>query len=166
MLLLVITNLLVIISIDSNPEMSLPESYFGFFRPYINDYFFSEIISVLLIINIFLFKRPNLQINLLRIITLSLIFGLLNLFDERSFEKSITDPALIYFLISFFFIVLSIRSIKKDLKIISSSNRIRWFWSVSKFNYFHIFNFIAINLKSDHCSFFMKTMPSCSAWIN
>ncbi len=125
MLILVLTNLLVIISIDSNPEVSLPESYFGFFRPYINDYFFSEIIGVLLIINIFLFKRPNLQINLLRIITLSLIFGLLNLFDERSFEKSITDPALIYFLISFFFIVLSIRSIKKDLKIISSSNRIR-----------------------------------------
>jgi hypothetical protein len=62
--------------------------------------------------------------------------------------------------------VLSIRSIKKDLKIISSSNRIRWFWSVSKFNYFHIFNFIAINFKSDHRSFFMKTMPSCSTWIN
>ena len=123
--LLVTVNLFVIISIDSNPEMSLPKSYFGFFRPYINDYFFSEIVSVLLTINIFLFKRPNLQINLLRIITISLIFGLLNLFDERSFEKSITDPALIYFLISFFFIVLSIRSIKKDLKIISSSNRIR-----------------------------------------
>ena len=125
MLILVLTNLFVIISIDSNPEMSLPESYFGFFRPYINNYFFSEIISVLLVINIFLFKRPNLQINFLRIITLSLIFGLLNLFDERSFEKSIIDPALIYFLISFFFIVLSIRSIKKDLKIITSSNRIR-----------------------------------------
>ena len=56
MLLLVITNLFVIISIDSNPEMSLPESYFGFFRPYVNDYFFSEIISVLLIINIFCTK--------------------------------------------------------------------------------------------------------------
>ena len=125
MLLLVLTNLLVIISIDSNPEMSLPESYFGFFRPYINDYFFSEIISVLLIINIFLFKRPNLQINLLRIITLTLIFGLLNLFDERSFEKSITDPALIYFLVSFILIFLSIKSINRDLKIISSSNRIR-----------------------------------------
>ena len=125
MLILVLTNLLVIISIDSNPEMSLPESYFGLFRPYINDYFFSEIISVLLIINIFLFKRPNLQINLFRIITLSLIFGLLNLFDERSFEKSITDPALIYFLVSFILIFLSIKSINRDLKIISSSNRIR-----------------------------------------
>ena len=68
--LLVTVNLFVIISIDSNPEMSLPESYFGFYRPYINDYFFSEIVSVLLIINIFLFKRPNLQINLLRIITI------------------------------------------------------------------------------------------------
>ena len=125
MLILVLTNLLVIISTDSNPEMSLPESYFGFFRPYINDYFFSEIISVLLVINIFLFKKPKVQINFLRVLFFTLIFGLLNLFDERSFEKSITDPALIYFLISFFFIVLSIRSIKKDLKIISSSNRIR-----------------------------------------
>ena len=125
MLILVLTNLLVIISIDSNPEVSLPESYFGFFRPYINDYFFSEIISILLIINIFLFKRPNLQINLLRIITLSLIFGLLNLFDERSFEKSITDPALIYFLVSFFLLLLAISSIRKDISFINSSNRIR-----------------------------------------
>ena len=112
--LLVTVNLFVIISIDSNPEMSLPESYFGFFRTYINDYFFSEIVSVLLIINIFLFKRPNLQINLLRIITISLIFGLLNLFDERSFEKSFTDPGLLYFLISFFLIFMSVKSIKKD----------------------------------------------------
>jgi hypothetical protein len=112
--LLITVNLFVIISIYSNPEMSLPESYFGFFRPYINDYFFSEIVSVLLIINIFLFKRPNLQINLLRIITISLIFGLLNLFDERSFEKSFTDPGLLYFLISFFLIFMSAKSIKKD----------------------------------------------------
>jgi len=111
--LLVTVNLFVIISIDSNPEMSLPESYFGFYRPYINDYFFSEIVSVLLIINIFLFKRPNLQINLLRIITIWLIFGLLNLFDERSFEKSFTDPGLLYFLISFFLIFMSVKSIKK-----------------------------------------------------
>ena len=125
MLLLILTNLLLIISIDSNPEMSLPESYFGFFRPYINDYFFSEIVSVLLFVIIFLFKKPNIQINLLRFLTLSLIFGVLNLFDERSIEKSITDPALIYFLVSFFLISLSIRSIKKDLKIISSSNRLR-----------------------------------------
>ena len=65
MLLLVLTNLLVIISIDSNPEMSLPESYFGFFRPYINDYFFSEIISVLLIINIFCLKDQIFKSNFL-----------------------------------------------------------------------------------------------------
>jgi hypothetical protein len=32
---------------------------------------------------------------------------------------------LIYFLVSFFLISLSVRSIKKDLKIISSSNRLR-----------------------------------------
>lgn len=123
--LLILINLIIVVSIDSNPNMSLPESYFGFFRPYINDYFFSEIVSVLLFIIIFLFKKPNIQINLLRFLTLSLIFGVLNLFDERSIEKSITDPALIYFLVSFFLISLSIRSIKKDLKIISSSNRLR-----------------------------------------
>ena len=123
--LLILINLIIVVSIDSNPNMSLPESYFGFFRPYINDYFFSEIVSVLLFVIIFLFKKPNIQINLLRFLTLSLIFGVLNLFYERSIEKSITDPALIYFLVSFFLISLSIRSIKKDLKIISSSNRLR-----------------------------------------
>ena len=123
--LLILINLIIVVSIDSNPNMSLPESYFGFFRPYINDYFFSEIVSVLLFVIIFLFKKPNIQINLLRFLTLLLIFGVLNLFDERSIEKSITDPALIYFLVSFFLISLSIRSIKKDLKIISSSNRLR-----------------------------------------
>lgn len=123
--LLILINLIIVVSIDSNPNMSVPESYFGFFRPYINDYFFSEIVSVLLFVTIFLFKKPNIQINLLRFLTLSLIFGVLNLFDERSIEKSITDPALIYFLVSFFLISLSIRSIKKDLKIISSSNRLR-----------------------------------------
>ena len=123
--LLILINLIIVASIDSSPNMSLPESYFGFFRPYINDYFFSEIVSVFLFVIIFLFKKPNIQINLLRFLTLSLIFGVLNLFDERSIEKSITDPALIYFLVSFFLISLSIRSIKKDLKIISSSNRLR-----------------------------------------
>jgi hypothetical protein len=123
--LLILINLIIVVSIDSNPNVSLPESYFGFFRPYINDYFFSEIVSVLLFVVIFLYKKPNIQINLLRFLTLSLIFGVLNLFDERSIEKSITDPALIYFLVSFFLISLSIRSIKKDLKIISSSNRLR-----------------------------------------
>ena len=123
--LLILINLIIVVLIDSNPNMSLPESYFGFFRPYINDYFFSEIVSILLFVIIFLFKKPNIQINLLRFLSLSLIFGVLNLFDERSIEKSITDPALIYFLVSFFLISLSIRSIKKDLKIISSSNRLR-----------------------------------------
>lgn len=125
MLLLILINLIVVALIDSNPEMSLPESYFGFFRPYINDYFFLEIFSVLLLVVIFLFKKPKIQINLLRILTLSLIFGVFNLFDERSIEKSITDPAFIYFLISFLLIYLSFRSVKKDLKIISSSNRLR-----------------------------------------
>ena len=125
MLLLILVNIFIVISIDSNPEMSLPESHFGFFRPYINDYFFSEVFCIVLLVIIFLFNKPKIQINFLRVLFLSLIFGLLNLFDERSFEKSITDPALIYFLVSFFLIFMSIISIKKDQAIISSSNRLR-----------------------------------------
>jgi len=125
MVLLILVNMFIVISIDSNPEMSLPESHFGFFRPYINDYFFSEVFCILLLVTIFLFNKPKIQINFLRVLFLSLIFGLLNLFDERSFEKSITDPALIYFLVSFFLIFMSITSIKKDQAIISSSNRLR-----------------------------------------
>lgn len=125
MLLLILINIFIVISIDSNPEMSLPESYFGYFRPYIDDYFFTEILSMVILINIFLFKKSALQINILRLIFLILIFGLLNLFDERSLESSFTDPGLIYFLVSFFLVFMSIRSIKKDQSIISSSNRLR-----------------------------------------
>ena len=125
MLLLILINIFIVISIDSNPEMSLSESYFGYFRPYIDDYFFTEILLVVILINIFLFKKSALQINILRLIFLILIFGLLNLFDERSLESSFTDPGLIYFLVSFFLVFMSIRSIKKDQSIISSSNRLR-----------------------------------------
>lgn len=125
MLLLILINIFIVISIDSNPEMSLSESYFGYFRPYIDDYFFNEILSMVILINIFLFKKSALQINILRLIFLILIFGLLNLFDERSLESSFTDPGLIYFLVSFFLVFMSIRSIKKDQSIISSSNRLR-----------------------------------------
>ena len=125
MLLLFVLNVIVVISIDSDPSFSLAESYFGYFRPYLNDYFYSEILALTVIINIFLFKKPNVQIIVLRILFLTLIFGLLNLFDERSLEISITDPGLIYFLISFFLIFMSISSIKKDQAIISSSNRLR-----------------------------------------
>ena len=125
MVLLILINMFIIISLDSNPEMSLPESYFGYFRPYIDDYFFTEILSMVILINIFLFKKSALQINILRLIFLILIFGLLNLFDERSLESSFTDPGLIYFLVSFFLVFMSIRSIKKDQSIISSSNRLR-----------------------------------------
>lgn len=125
MLLLILINIFIVISIDSNPEMPLSESYFGYFRPYIDDYFFTEILSMVILINIFLFKKSALQINILRLIFLILIFGLLNLFDERSLESSFTDPGLIYFLVSFFLVFMSIRSIKKDQSIISSSNRLR-----------------------------------------
>ena len=125
MFLLFLLNIFIVISIDSDPTLSLNESSFGYFRIYINDYFFSEILAVLLFINIFLFKKPKFQINILRILFLTLVFGLCNLFDERSLGASIKDPGLIYFIISFVLLFMSIRSIKKDQAIISSSNRLR-----------------------------------------
>ena len=125
MLLLILVNIIVIISIDDNPEIPLTETYFGFFRPYVTDYFFLEICSVLLIVNILLFRKPKIQINFLRVIIFALIFGLFNLFDERSFTKSLKDPTLFYFILSFSLILISIKSIKKDISIIGSSNRIR-----------------------------------------
>ncbi|MDB9966721.1 DUF4293 family protein [Flavobacteriaceae bacterium] len=115
----------MVISIDSNPSSSITESYFGYFRTYFNDYFFSEILTLLVLINIFLFKKSKVQIIILRILFLAMIFGLINLFDERSLETSLSDPGLIYFIISFVLIIMSIRSIKKDQAIISSSNRLR-----------------------------------------
>ncbi len=125
MLLLILVNIVVIISIEDNPEIPLTETYFGFFRPYVTDYFFLEICSVLLIFNILLYKKPKIQINFLKVIIFALIFGLFNLFDERSFTKSLKDPTLFYFILSFSLTLMSIRSIKKDILIIGSSNRIR-----------------------------------------
>ena len=125
MLLLFVLNIIVVISIGSDPSFSLAESYFGFFRPYLNDYFYSEILALTVIINIFLFKKPNVQIIVLRILFLTLIFGLLNLFDERSLAASFKDPGLLYFITSFLLILMSVRSIKNDQAIIRSSNRLR-----------------------------------------
>ena len=125
MFLLALINIILIITIDSDPSVSVPESYFGYFRIYLTDYFFSEIISLIVLINILLFKYSQTQTNILRTLALILMFGFFNFIDERSFLISFQDPGLIYFLISFIFIILSIRSIKKDQAIINSSNRLR-----------------------------------------
>ena len=125
MFLLALINIILIITIDSDPSVSIPESYFGYFRIYLTDYFFSEIISLIVLINILLFKYSQTQTNILRTLALILMFGFFNFIDERSFLISFQDPGLIYFLISFIFIILSIRSIKKDQAIINSSNRLR-----------------------------------------
>ena len=125
MFLLALINIILIITIDSDPSVSVPESYFGYFRIYLTDYFFSEIISLIVLINILLFKYSQTQTNILRTLALILMFGFFNFVDERSFLISFQDPGLIYFLISFIFIILSIRSIKKDQAIINSSNRLR-----------------------------------------
>jgi len=125
MFLMFLLNIIIVISLDYDPTASLPDSYFGYFRPYVENYFFAEISAMIILINIFLFKKPSYQINILRFLSLTLVFGLINLFDERSLKISIIDPGLIYFLISFFLIFMSISSIKKDQAIISSSNRLR-----------------------------------------
>tara|TARA_Y100001958_G_C20680628_1_gene195616 strand:- start:91 stop:468 length:378 start_codon:yes stop_codon:yes gene_type:complete len=125
MLLILAINFFLILSLDSNPSMSISESYFGYFRPYLVEYFFSEIISSLIVLNIFLFRYQKIQLLILKIVVLIMIFGLFNFFDERSLIQSLTDLGLTYFIISFILIYLSHRAISKDKSIIDSSNRLR-----------------------------------------
>ena len=125
MLLIFAINFFLIFSIDSIPSMSISESYFGYFRPYLVEYYFSEIISSLIVLNIFLFRYQKIQLLILKIIVLIMIFGLFNFFDERSLIQSLTDLGLTYFIISFILIYLSHRAISKDKSIIDSSNRLR-----------------------------------------
>lgn len=125
MLIIFAINFFLIFSIDSNPSMSISESYFGYFRPYLVEYYFSEIISSLIVLNIFLFRYQKIQLLILKIIVLIMFFGLFNFFDERSLIQSLTDLGLTYFIISFILIYLSHRAISKDKSIIDSSNRLR-----------------------------------------
>ena len=125
MLIIFAINFYLIFSIDSNPSMSISESYFGYFRPYFVEYYFSEIISSLIVLNIFLFRYQKIQLLILKIIVLIMLFGLFNFFDERSLIQSLTDLGLTYFIISFILIYLSHRAISKDKSIIDSSNRLR-----------------------------------------
>ena len=125
MLLIFAINFFFIFSIDSSPSMSISESYFGYFRPYLVEYYFSEIISSLIVLNIFLFRYQKIQLLILKIVVLIMIFGLFNFFDERSLIQSLTDLGLTYFIISFILIYLSHRAISKDKSIIDSSNRLR-----------------------------------------
>ena len=125
MLIIFVINFILVFSIDSNPSMSISESYFGYFRQYLVQYYFSEIISFLILLNIFLFKYQKIQLLVLKIIVLIMIFGLFNFFDERSLIQSLTDLGLTYFIISFILVYLSHRAISNDKSIIDSSNRLR-----------------------------------------
>ena len=125
MLLLVLINFLIVVSIDSTQEFSLPENYFGNFRKYIEDYFFSELFILIILINIFLFKYLKIQLIILKLLFIPLFFGILNFFDERSIISSFKDPSLIYFFLSFFLIFVCISSISKDQSKINSLDRIR-----------------------------------------
>ena len=105
--------------------MSISESYFGYFRPYLAEYYFSEIISSLIVLNIFLFRYQKIQLIILKLIGFILIYGLFNFFDERSISQSLKDLGLFYFIISFILVYLSHKAISKDKSIIDSSNRLR-----------------------------------------
>ncbi len=125
MLSILAINFLLIIWIDTDSTTSITENYFGYFRPYLNDYFFSEIVASVVFINIFMFRYQKMQLTILKIIGLVLIFGLFNFFDERSIIQSLTDLGIIYFIISFILLYLSHMAISKDKSIIDSSNRLR-----------------------------------------
>ena len=125
MLVIVLINFLIVILIDSTKEFSLPENYFGNFRQYIEDYFFSELFILIILINVFLFKYLKIQLIILKLLFIPLFFGILNFFDERPIITSFKDPCLIYFFLSFYLIFISISSINKDKSKINSLDRIR-----------------------------------------
>ena len=125
MLLIFAINFFLIFSIDSNASMSISESYFGYFRPYLVEYYFSEIISSLIVLNIFLFRYQKIQLIILKLVGFILIYGLFNFFDERLISQSLKDLGLFYFIISFILVYLSHKAISKDKSIIDSSNRLR-----------------------------------------
>ena len=52
MFLMFLLNIIIVISLDSDPTASLPDSYFGYFRPYVENYFFAEISAMIILINI------------------------------------------------------------------------------------------------------------------
>ena len=79
----------------------------------------------IIILPLFLFKKMKVQLNILRFIGVALVFGLINLFDERHLLDSFKDPGLYYFIISLILIFMTFKSIKKDQAIINSSNRLR-----------------------------------------
>ena len=120
-LLFVINLVLSLIDIDENSFISS-----NFFNFSINDFYFFEFVSILFFINIFLFKKLKVQLNFLRLTALLLSFLFLSSFTQHEYRfNSFTVYEILYFSISFVLIGLSLRSIKRDQKLISGSNRIR-----------------------------------------
>ena len=117
MLVIFAINFFLIFSLEINPNMSISENYF------IN--YSYEIISSIVLLNIFLFRYQKIQLFVLKFVGIILVFGLFNFFDERSIIESLTDLGLIYFIISFILIYLSHKAISMDKSIIDSSNRLR-----------------------------------------
>lgn len=117
MLVIFAINFFLIFSLEINPNISISENYF------IN--YSYEIISSIVLLNIFLFRYQKIQLFVLKFVGIILVFGLFNFFDERSIIESLTDLGLIYFIISFILIYLSHKAISMDKSIIDSSNRLR-----------------------------------------
>mgnify|MGYP006104303131 CR=1 FL=1 len=123
MLLLLFINITLAISTYS--ESFILGFYLGYFSHYIFNFYFFEILSLFFLINIFLFKYTKIQLYVLRFISLVLVFGIINLFYEKSFIDSFKDPGLLYFITSFILIFMALKSIRKDQEILNSSNRLR-----------------------------------------
>ena len=117
MLVIFEINFFLIFSLEINPNISISENYL------IN--YLNEIISSIVLLNIFLFRYQKIQLFVLKFVGIILVFGLFNFFDERSIIESLTDLGLIYFIISFILIYLSHNAISMDKSIIDSSNRLR-----------------------------------------
>ena len=120
-LLTLINLVLSLVDIEKNSFINLKFLNFN-----INDFYFFEIVTLSFFLNIMLYKNLRIQLNFLRILSLLLLilfFSSVAQFGGK--YNSLTVYEILYFLISFLLIYLSLKSIKKDQKIISATNRIR-----------------------------------------
>jgi hypothetical protein len=120
-LLTLINLVLSLIEFKKNSFINLKFLNFNF-----NDFYFFEIVTLGFFINILLYKNLSIQLNFLRILsllTLILFFSSIAQFGGK--YNSLIVYEILYFFISFLFIYFSLKSIKKDQKIISGTNRIR-----------------------------------------
>ena len=117
MLIIFAINFFLIFSFNINPNTSMSEIVFV--------KYLHEIVSSLVLLNIFLFRFQKAQLFILKVVMCLVGCGLVNFFVERSIIQSLTDLGLIYFIICLIMLFLSHKAIYADKCIIDSSNRLR-----------------------------------------